>query len=109
MPRTTVDWVSRCISTAIPTARTVCNTMLIRTYSTVTDERVPEQLVLEEPGEVVEADERRRPQQVVLGQAEVEAADERVEVEDQEADQRRQDEDQRHPQITAARRLVSTP
>ena len=32
----TVDLVSRCISTAIPTARTVWSTMLIRTYSTVT-------------------------------------------------------------------------
>ena len=91
-PRTTVDCVSRCISTAIATARMVWNTMLKTTYSTVTSERVPEQRVLEELGEVVQADEGRRPEQVVPGQAEVEAADEGVEVEHQEADQCRQDE-----------------
>ena len=36
MPRTTVDLVSRCISTAIPTASMVCTTMLKNTYCTVT-------------------------------------------------------------------------
>ena len=72
-------------------------------------ERVPEQRVLEEPGEVVEADEGRCPEQVVPGQTEVEAADERVEVEHQEADQCRQDEDQGDAEITPARRLVSSP
>ena len=34
--RTVIDWVSRYISIAMPTARTVWNPMLITTYSTVT-------------------------------------------------------------------------
>ena len=72
-------------------------------------QRVPEQLVLEEFGEVVQADEVRCSEQVVLGQAEVEAAEERVQVEHQEADRRGQDEDQRHAQITTAGRLVGSP
>ena len=83
--------------------------MLRMTYSTVTRMRVPEQRVLEEPGEVVEADERRCPEQVVPGQTEVEAADEGVEVEHQEADQCRQDEDQSDADVTPAGRLVSSP
>ena len=48
------------------------------------------------------------PEQVVPGQAEVEAADGRVQVEHQEADRGRQDEEHRHAQIAPAGRLVAT-
>ena len=83
--------------------------MLIQDVLDGHQQRVPEQLVLEEFGEVVEADEMRCSEQVVPGQTEVEAADERVEVEHQEADRCRQDEDQRHAQITLAGRSVGAP
>src|SRR6185437_6719354 len=71
-------------------------------------QRVPEQLVLEEFGEVVETDEMRCSEQVVPGQTEVEAADEGVEVEHQESDGGGEDEDHRHAQITLAGRSIGT-
>ena len=62
-------------------------------------QRVPEQLVVGDLDEVVEADEVRGPEEVVLGQAEVEATDRRIQIEDQEADRGRRDEQQRHSQL----------
>ena len=47
MPRTTVDLISRCISTAMPIARIVCSTMLITTYSSVTSSAFQNSLSLE--------------------------------------------------------------
>ena len=105
----TVDWVSRCISTAIAYREDCLEHDVDQDVLDRHHQRVPEQLVLEELGEVVEADEVRCAEQVVLGQAEVEAADERVEVEHQEPDGGGQDEDQRHAQIAAARWSVSAP
>ena len=36
MERTKVDWVKRCMRTAMRSARIVCRPMLMTTYSTVT-------------------------------------------------------------------------
>ena len=36
MERTSVDWVRRCMSTAMTSARMVCRPMLMTTYSRVT-------------------------------------------------------------------------
>ncbi len=97
-----VDLTSRCISTASPMAmigleHDVQHHVLERHH-----QGVPEQLVAGDLDVVVEPDEVRRAEQVVTGQAEVEAADGRVEVEDQEADGGRRDEQQRHAQLAPA-------
>ena len=65
----TVDLISRCISTARPTARMVWKTMLSTTYSVVTTSAFQNSLSLGDLDEVVEADEARRTQQVVAGEA----------------------------------------
>jgi len=70
-------------------------------------EGVPEQPVLDQSSEVVEADELWCPEQVVPSETEVEAPKERIDVEHQKAQQRWQDEDQSKAKITTAGQLVS--
>ena len=97
----TSTWSAGASTRRSPTASTVCSTMLINTYSTVTTSAFQNSLSWTSRVKLSKPMNLRRAQHVVLGQAEVQAADERVEVEDQEPDQGRQDEDQRHPQVAA--------
>lgn len=62
-------------------------------------QRVPEQLVVGDLDEVVEADEVRGSEQGVLRKAEVETPDRGIQIEDQEANRGRRDEQQRHSQL----------
>ena len=104
MLRTTTDCVSRCISTAIASASDGLDADVDDHVLERDPERVPEQRVLQQLPVVVQADPAALvAQQVEVGEAQVEAAQRGIGVEDDEADRGRQQEQQRGPRLGLSR------